>query len=487
MITQQIIALLPLFIIGLTVVILMLNIAWKRNYLINTIITVIGLSFSFFSLHFLNQNNIININLLQIDGHTIFYTSLILLSSLGTCILAYPYLIHYLDNREEFCLLIAISTIGCLILVSANHLVSLFLGFELSSLPLIGLIGYIYYEKFSIEAAIKYMLLSSVASAFLLFGMALIYSESGNLLIENIGKNLQEHITNQPFILIGLGMMMVGFLFKLSLVPFHLWTPDIYQGAPLPTCAFLSTASKIANFSILMRLFLYMPSDNSKSLYLLLSIISCCSIVFGNLMAMNQRNIKRFLGYSSISHFGYLLVILIALKKNNQFSEEAAAIYCINYLFTNLGVFGVLSLIFSQYEYSRFKLSPSYQGLFFYKPVLSIVMTIMMLSLAGMPTTLGFISKFFILSISINAHLWFLTGIIILGSTVGLYCYLRIIISLYISDSSVISYNNNYQYHCSSSVIVNKILVLICTIVILGLGIFPQPLITLVKIMQPIL
>lgn len=161
-----------------------------------------------------------------------FYTGLVLLASLATCTFAYPWLVGYPDNREEFYLLVLIAALGGILLASANHLASLFLGIELISLPLFGLVGYAYRQKRPLEAAIKYMLLSAAASSFLLFGMALLYAESGTLALSGLGKSLGENMMHQPLVLAGMGMMIVGLGFKLSLVPFQLWTPDVYQGRP---------------------------------------------------------------------------------------------------------------------------------------------------------------------------------------------------------------------------------------------------------------
>lgn len=167
-----------------------------------------------------------------------FYTGLVLLASLATCTFAYPWLVGYPDNREEFYLLVLIAAMGGILLASANHLASLFIGIELISLPLFGTVGYAYRQKRPLEAAIKYMLLSAAASSFLLFGMALLYAESGDLSLAGLGKSLQENMMHQPLITAGMGMMIVGLGFKLSLVPFQLWTPDVYQGAPAPVSTF---------------------------------------------------------------------------------------------------------------------------------------------------------------------------------------------------------------------------------------------------------
>ena len=253
------------------------------------------------------------------------YTGLVLLASLATCTFAYPWLEGYKDNKEEF-LPGADRRPAAFSLAGANHLAALFLGIELISLPLFGLVGYAFRQKRSLEASIKYTILSAAASSFLLFGMALVYANSGNLSFLALGKSLADNTLHEPLLLAGLGLMIVGLGFKLSLVPFHLWTPDVYQGAPAPVSTFLATASKIAIFGVVMRLFLYMPVGNSEAVRVVLGLIAFASIIFGNLMALSQTNIKRLLGYSSISHLGYLLVALIALQ-SGEMSMEAVGVY----------------------------------------------------------------------------------------------------------------------------------------------------------------
>lgn len=216
-------------------------------------------------------------------------------------------------------------------------------------MPLFGLVGYAFRQKRSLEASIKYTILSAAASSFLLFGMALVYAQSGDLSFVALGKNLGDGMLNEPLLLAGFGLMIVGLGFKLSLVPFHLWTPDVYQGAPAPVSTFLATASKIAIFGVVMRLFLYAPVGDSEAIRVVLAIIAFASIIFGNLMALSQTNIKRLLGYSSISHLGYLLVALIALQ-TGEMSMEAVGVYLAGYLFSSLGAFGVVSLMSSPYR-----------------------------------------------------------------------------------------------------------------------------------------
>ncbi|MDI9276582.1 NADH-quinone oxidoreductase subunit NuoN [Pantoea sp. EABMAA-21] len=482
---QHLIALLPLLIVGLTVVVVMLSIAWRRNHFVNATLTVIGLNVALFSLWFVGHVGAMDVTpLLRVDGYSMFYTALVLLASLATCTFAYPWLAGFPDNKDEFYLLVLIAALGGIVLASANHLAALFIGIELLSLPLFGLIGYAFRQKRSLEAALKYMILSAAASSFLIFGIALIYADSGSLSFVQLGKSLNDSMIQQPLLLVGLGMMIIGLGFKLSLVPFHLWTPDVYQGAPAPVSTFLATASKIAIFGVVMRLFLYAPVTDSEAVRTVLGVIAFVSILFGNLMAISQSNIKRLLGYSSIAHLGYLLVSLIAVK-THQLSLETAGVYLAGYLFSSLGAFGVVSLMSSPYRGPDADTLYSYRGLFWHRPILSAVMTVMMLSLAGIPMTLGFIGKFYVIASGVNAHLWWLTAAVVAGSAIGLYYYLRVTVSLYLSPPEM--HTRDRDTPANWAFTAGGVVVLISAILVLVLGVYPQPLISLVQMAQPLM
>ncbi|WP_038908537.1 NADH-quinone oxidoreductase subunit NuoN [Dickeya oryzae] len=480
---QQLIAMSPLLIVGLTVVVVMLCIAWRRNHFINATLTVIGLNIALLSLYLVGQVGPTDVTpLIRVDGFSMFYTGLVLAASLATSTFAYPWLEGFPDNKDEFYLMVLIAALGGILLASANHLAAFFIGIELISLPLFGMVGYAFRQKRSLEAAIKYMLLSAAASSFLLFGMALVYADSGSLSFASLGKSLGDHQLYAPLLLAGLGMMLVGLGFKLSLVPFHLWTPDVYQGAPAPVSTFLATASKIAIFGAVMRLFLYAPLVDSESVRTTLGIIAFASILFGNLMAVAQSNIKRLLGYSSIAHLGYLLVALIAVQ-THQLALETIGVYLAGYLFSSLGAFGVVSLMSSPYRGPDADSLFSYRGLFWHKPILSAVMTVMMLSLAGIPMTLGFFGKFYVLAVGVNAHLWWLSAAVVVGSAIGLYYYLRVLISLYLSAPQTLNRDTPNNWALTAGGVV----VLISSVLVLLLGLYPQPLISLVQLAQPLM
>ncbi|AKZ65911.1 NADH-quinone oxidoreductase subunit NuoN [Candidatus Palibaumannia cicadellinicola] len=471
--------LLPLLIVGLTVVVVMLCITWRRHHLMNATLTVIGLNIALFSLFFVSHNGVTDVTpLIRIDKFSIFYIGLILIASVATSILAYSWLTSYAGNKDEFYLLVLIATIGGILLACANHLTALLLGIELISLPIFGMIGYASSKKYSLEACIKYTLLSSAASSFMLFGIALVYAATGQLSFVGIGNiiTISPVMLYNPMLLAGLGMMIVCIGFKLSWVPFHLWTPDVYQGAPSHVATFLATASKVAIFASVIRFFLYTQLTQHEGIKLVLAIIALCSMLFGNLMALSQCNIKRVLGYSSISHLGYVLVSLLALPNN--LALETVGVYIVGYMFANLGAFGVVSLM--SHSYPRDDLF-YYRGLFWQKPILSAVMTVMMLSLAGIPMTLGFIGKFYIITLGVNTHLWLLTSTVVVSSAIGLFYYLRIMISFYLHPKPYFSSDYNFNWALTGG----GIIIIISLILVLLLGLYPQPLINIVQWAQP--
>jgi len=233
---------------------------------------------------------------------------------------------------------------------------------------------------------------------------------------------------------------------------------------------------------VLMRLFMYAPLADNEGVRSVLGIMAVLSMLFGNLMAISQTNIKRMLGYSSIAHLGYLLVALIAVQ-THQLSMETVGVYLAGYLFSSLGAFGVVSLMSSPYRGPDADSLYSYRGLFWHRPILAAVMTVMMLSLAGIPMTLGFIGKFYVIAVGVSAHLWWLTGAVVLGSAIGLYYYLRMTVSLYLNPPELMQRDTPANWAFTAGGVV----VLISAILVLALGIYPQPLISLVKLAQPLM
>lgn len=479
---KELTALLPLLILVAGVVIVILSISYNRNHFLVTVLSTFALFVTFFSLYFLISIVPIDITVLfHVNKYSILYISIILISSLSTCIFSYSWLLNYPFNKEEFYLLLLLSTLGSICLTISNHMSSIFISIELMSLPIFGLLAYSNYVNYALEAAFKYLILSAISSAFLLLGISWIYAISGNLSISSINYVLS-FISNDEkiVVLFGIVMVLISFLFKLSLVPFHLWTSDIYQGTPSSILSFFSVSGKVALFSVLLNIFACNSIMNNKILYLILLLISIFSILFGSLMAIFQNNIKRFFGYSSISQLGYLLIIFLVLKNNYLFSLETVIIYLFNYLFINISYFGVIQLF--SHSSNDVDLIDSYRGMFWSKPILSGIMTIALLSLAGIPITLGFIGKFYILSIIIKNNLWLIGFSFLFGTILGFYGYFRLIINLYLKPLDPLLNNKNISNICID--VPSKICIVFSGVILLILGIFPNPLIYLIKLAE---
>ena len=475
---QHLIALLPLLVTSLTAVVVMLAIAAKRNHTVTFILSVVGLNLALLSLIPALEVAPLEVTpLLLIDKFACYYMALVLAASLACATLIHAYLggasgKGYPGNREELYLLVLLSAAGGLVLVSAQHLASLFIGLELLSVPTYGMIAYAFFNKRSLEAGIKYMVLSAAGSAFLLFGMALLYAESGNLAFADIGASLMRE--SSQLVQVGIGMMLIGLAFKLSLVPFHLWTPDVYEGAPAPVAAFLATASKVAVFAVLLRLYQISPAMSGGWLNELLTLIAIASMLVGNLLALLQNNLKRLLGYSSIAHFGYLLVALVASKG---LAVEAVGVYLATYVLTSLGAFGVITLMSTPYSGRDADALYEYRGLFWRRPYLTAVLTVMMLSLAGIPLTAGFIGKFYVIAAGVEAQLWWLLGAMVLGSAIGVFYYLRVMVTLFMREPNLHRHDAPFDWGQRAG----GIMLLVVALLAFFLGVYPQPLLELVQ------
>jgi NADH-quinone oxidoreductase subunit N len=419
-------ALLPLTIVSATAVFLMIAIAIRRNHKAAVIISLIGLAAALGSLALAASvlpRQVTSFFIL--DSYSFLYMAILLSAAAFVLLFAYDYLNCREEQPEELYLLVLLATAGAMVLVASRNFASFFLGLELLSVALYAVIAYVRTESISIEAGIKYLVLA--ASSILLFGLALIYSESGSMELSQFtatATGTAGH-ANSSLLVTGLMLVLTGVGFKLAVVPFHLWTPDVYEGAPLPVTAFIATVSKGGMFALLLRWF-HVSGGNRGALGLVLSIIAIASMLTGNLLALRQTNVKRILAYSSIAHMGYLLVALLA---GGALGAAAGTYYLAAYVATILGAFGVMTILSgSRWEAASLE---SYRGLFWQKPLLAAAFTTMLLSLAGIPLTAGFLGKFYVLTAGAAASRWVLLFTIIVSSTIGLFYYLRIVVIMY--------------------------------------------------------
>ncbi len=423
---MNLVLILPLIILAAASIIIMLLIAAKRNYNLTFSLNLIGFAAAFISLFYISKELPQEIsNFLIVDNYAVFFIGLLIAASFAVSLLSYSSLKKYQGNREEYYILLIIAVLGSSVLVCSNNFISFFLGLEVLSVSLYILIAYTRESQKSLEAGIKYLILAAASSAFLLFGMALLYAEYGTMNFSGISMGLKS-IGINPLVLTGFGMMIVGIGFKLAVVPFHMWTPDVYEGASAPVTAFIATVSKGGMFALLLRFFFMVDGYHYHSIILIFTIISIASMIGGNLLALLQRNIKRILAYSSIAHLGYLLVAFIS---GNSLTVEAVTFYLVAYFITIIGAFGIVTILSDKDKEAEN--IDDYKGLFWKRPLIAAVFTGMMLSLAGIPLTAGFIGKYLLLAAGIGSALWLLSIVLVLSSVIGLFYYLRIVNAMY--------------------------------------------------------
>jgi NADH-quinone oxidoreductase subunit N len=417
----------PLLIIAGAPIVIMIVISIVRNYEVVYGYSLLSFIGAFASVFFVVPFIPHSIEpLFIIDMYSLFFLGIILFSASLITLLSYDYIKQLEGVREEYYIILFTSTLGASLLAVANHFILFFLGIETLSISLYILIAYQRARDSSIEAGIKYLILASVSSAFLLFGMALIYVALGTMQFDGIASSIVNNSQLSPLVVTGFGMMMVGIGFKLALVPFHMWTPDVYQGAPAPVTAYIATVSKGAVMAVLIRFFFSISGFDNKYIFIVISAIAILSMFIGNLLAIRQKNIKRLLAYSSIANMGYLIIILLTGSNKG---IQASIFYLISYFITSIGAFGVISLL-STCNYET-EMIEDYKGLFWKRPWISLAFTLSLLSLAGIPITAGFIAKFYVIFEGMKAGLMVLVFSMIINSIIGLYYYLRVITTLF--------------------------------------------------------
>lgn len=460
---SQMQALMPILMLSLTAIVLMIQASIKRDEKATWIITVVGILLALWGAGYARDFSQPVTILLQVDNWGLFFTALVLLASLVTVVLSQDSFSSEGESEEEYYLLLVLSALGAVILIQSSHMASLLLGMELMGVALYAMIAFPKKGLLPLEAAVKYLVLSGCASAILLFGFALLYAATGELSYKGIGeKAALAYISNPLLVMAGTAMVTAGIAFKLSLVPFHMWTPDVYQGAPTPVTGFLATVSKGAVFVALARIYMDAELHQYESLILALSVLAAFSMLIGNLLALLQEDIKRLLAYSSIAHFGYLLIVLIALT-GSEMASEAVTFYLAAYILTTLGAFTVIARV-SREDQQKSQIS-EFEGLFWRNKIQATALTVAMLSFAGIPLTAGFMAKFFVINIAIQGSHWFLLSALVIGSAIGIYYYLRIIFSMSKTSGNDIGFRDRS----------GDITALLLTVLILMLGSWPQP------------
>jgi NADH-quinone oxidoreductase subunit N len=452
--------LLPLLIVASAPVIMMLAITVSRNLKVIYGFSLLMFAAALLSIFFILPDIPHRIEpLLVIDNFSLIF----LASLIGVCMLitviSYIYLSQQAGQREEYFVLLFVAALGAGVLVTANHFVTFFIGLETLSISLYVLIAYVRHRDSGVEAGVKFLVIASLSTAFLLFGMALLYASTGTMSFSSIASYFSRSDVS-PLIITGIGMMFVGIGFKLALVPFHMWIPDVYQGAPAPVTTFIATVSKGSVLAIAIRFFFAIRGYHSETLTVIISVVSVASMFAGNLLALNQTNFKRLLAYSSIAHLGYLMITLLT---GTESGTQAAVFYMISYMITTVGAFGIISLL-SVCEREA-EDTEDLRGLFWKNPWIAIVLSLTLLSLAGIPLTAGFIAKFHLVLAGVRSGLWLLVISLVINSVISIYYYLRIIKIMFTESESA--------EHVRLSLAGNLVLAIV-VIGILILGIIPS-------------
>ncbi|CAL4319548.1 NADH-quinone oxidoreductase subunit N [Buchnera aphidicola (Periphyllus testudinaceus)] len=418
----------PLLILSISIVLNLFIIIHKRNFFLSFLTTLFGLIFSLFFFILLINNSNINLKYFLFFQLSIFYVLLFFLGSIITCIISYIWLRSKSFNKEEFYLLLLISNIGGCLLFLCNNIFSLFIGIELLSLPLFGMISYDSSKNFkTLESAFKYFILSSISSIFLLLGISLIYLSSGTLNFFILKSLVSFSMINfYVSFFFGLMFILVSFFIKITVFPFYFWIPDIYEVTSFPVLIYFSNSIKIIFFVILSKLFFLFPYIDFLSVLKILKYIVFFSILIGSILALFQKNIKRLIGYSSIVSSGYLLIILIFLYNDNLFNE-AARIYLLGYFLNSIVLFSSMTLISAFFKDKNSHSFKNYKGCFWKSYILSISIIISLFSMIGFPLTIGFFSKFYLLRLVVENHNTLFGISILFESVISLYYYINFI------------------------------------------------------------
>jgi NADH-quinone oxidoreductase subunit N len=364
------------------------------------------------------------------DNYSLFFKVLFLITAGLSILMSIRFLEREGFEYGEYYILLLFATVGMMFMASAADLIIIFLGLETFSLAIYVLAGFFRTQPKSNEASLKYFLLGAFSAGFLLYGIALIYGATGTTNLKGIYEFVSKnHFLSDPLLLIGMALLIVGFGFKVASVPFHMWTPDVYEGAPTSVTAFMSVGAKAAGFAAFLRVFLYSMSSLQTDWVWILWVLAVLTMTLGNLVAIAQKNIKRMLAYSSIAHAGYILVAMVAAS---EVSTASILYYLLAYAFMNLGAFGVVILYGRKGEENI--LITDYSGMASRYPLLAAAMAIFMFSLAGIPPTAGFVGKFYIFSAAIKAGYIGLAIIGVLNSALSVYFYLRVTVMMYMRN-----------------------------------------------------
>jgi len=400
----------------------------------------------------------------QVDPYANFFKVLFLLAALLVILSSGQYTERFGEKKSEFYALMIFATLGMMVMAGAGDFLTIYIGLELMTISFYILTAYLLNDEASSEAGLKYLILGAISSAVLLFGMSLVYALSGTTVITEIAGQL----TREPALIAGVVLMVAGFGFKISAVPFHMWAPDIYQGAPIPITTYLAVGSKAAGFAALLRVFMIALPLSQFNWSLVIAILAALTIVVGNLIALTQTDVKRMLAYSSIAQAGYILAGLVAA---NGYGLKGVLFYAMLYVFSNTGAFAVATLVEVDTGSTE---RDAFGALSKRSPMLAAVMTVCLLSLAGIPPMAGFAGKFYLFSGAIQAGYLWLAFIGLIMSMVSVYYYLLVAKAMYIGENS---WEGAITVKAPA-----RLALWVCLLATILIGVYPAPLSNLAQI-----
>ena len=472
-------ALSPLLVLSAAPVVVLLAIAWRRDHKIVRVLSMGSLVLALAACWFAAGDAPRQItDLVMMDHFGLLYMVMILLTTFVLFSMSKTYFSLRESQPEEYYVLLLLATAGGCVMAVSTHFASFYLGLELLSVSLYGLIAYVRNDFRGTEASIKYLILAAASAAFLLFGMALVYAELGTMNMTALAHATMDQTQNRV-VLLGVAMMFVSIGFKLSIAPFHLWTADVYEGSPAPVTAFAATVSKISILSVLVRYFSVDSAPVTVSLVSFVALTAAASMIAGNVLALVQSNLKRMLAFSSIAHMGYLSIAFIS---SSAATHETVALYLIAYSTATLGAFGVIMCLTSHSASGKeVERIGDFRGLFWSDPLAASVLAVSLLSLAGIPLTAGFLGKFYLLAAGASTNFWWLLVVLALSSTVGAYYYLRVIVLMASREDSgeAVSVQRRLPVSVPRDVVLVGL-----TLATLLIGIYPAPIIHFIQSMS---
>lgn len=370
-------------------------------------------------------------NTFVVDDFSVLFNFIFLISTAIVILMSVNYVKQEGINYGEYYTLILFATIGMMLMAGSADLITVFLGIEIMSISLYILAGFRRDRPQSSEASLKYFLLGAFATGFLLYGIAMMYGATGTTNLKEIAEFFKNNPSmKNPMVILGLCLLIIGFGFKIASVPFHKWTPDVYEGAPTSITAFMSVGPKVAGFAVILRVFVGSLSELEPKWSVILWVLAVLSMTVGNLIALAQTNIKRMLAYSSIAHAGYALIAIISFS---QLGSSSLVFYMLTYTFMNLGAFAIVIVLGRKGE-ENLKIE-DYNGLAYKHPLLAITMTIFLFSLAGIPPMAGFIGKFYVFGAAIESGHVVLAIIGVTNSVIAVFYYLKVIVAMYMKKA----------------------------------------------------